>query len=139
MLPGVGREEDDACPVPAGPGQVEPRVTSLDAAWPEEIYSLSHIALPFRRDDPLYGDTEPPGQEPWLQLGGIAPRGERGVLRIPADEVLRMRWNPFYPWLEEWVLELPDHAAYRKKLGPRLEDLRINGTALAADTNYAAA
>jgi glutaconate CoA-transferase subunit A len=45
----------------------------------------------------------------------------------------------FLKWLEEWVLELPDHAAYRKKLGTRLEDLRIGGSVLAADTNYATA
>ncbi len=45
----------------------------------------------------------------------------------------------FLKWLEEWVLELPDHAASRKKLGTRLEDLRIGGTVLAAETNYATA
>lgn len=45
----------------------------------------------------------------------------------------------FLEWLEEWVLAVPDHAAYREKLGGRLEDLRIDGAALAAETNYAAA
>jgi hypothetical protein len=42
-------------------------------------------------------------------------------------------------WLDEWVLGLPDHAAYREKLGGRLERLRIAGAAPATETNFAAA
>lgn len=44
----------------------------------------------------------------------------------------------FRAWLDEWVLGVPDHAAYRDKLGARLEDLRIKGQALAAPANFAA-
>ncbi len=45
----------------------------------------------------------------------------------------------FLGWLREWVLEVPDHAAYRKKLGRRLDALRITGLAPAAMTSYAVA
>ncbi len=45
----------------------------------------------------------------------------------------------FQAWLEDWVFGIADHAAYRERLGPRLDELRITGSALAADTNYAAA
>jgi len=44
----------------------------------------------------------------------------------------------FKAWLDEWVLGIPDHAAYRAKLGDRLEELRIKGEALSAPANYAA-
>ncbi len=44
----------------------------------------------------------------------------------------------FLEWLEEWVLALPDHGAYREKLGAGLDALRIRGRALAAETNFAA-
>ena len=44
----------------------------------------------------------------------------------------------FLAWLDEWVLSLPDHEAYRARLGGRLEELRITGEALAAPVNYAA-
>lgn len=44
----------------------------------------------------------------------------------------------FLQWLDEWVLSPTDHAAYRAKLGARLDDLRVKGEALAAPTNYAA-
>jgi glutaconate CoA-transferase subunit A len=45
----------------------------------------------------------------------------------------------FLAWLDEWVLGLSDHAAYREKLGERLERLRIAGAAPATETNFAAA
>ncbi|MBM3598426.1 MAG: CoA transferase subunit A [Alphaproteobacteria bacterium] len=45
----------------------------------------------------------------------------------------------FRAWLGEWVLSVPDHAAYCRKLGDRLEALRIRGAALAAPANYASA
>jgi len=44
----------------------------------------------------------------------------------------------FLEWLDDWVLKVPDHKAYAEKLGTRLQNLRITGSALAADTNYAA-
>ncbi len=44
----------------------------------------------------------------------------------------------FLQWLDEWVLNVPDHAAYRARLAARLDELRITGEALAAPTNYAA-
>lgn len=44
----------------------------------------------------------------------------------------------FRAWLAEWILELPDHATYRAKLGERLERLRITGNAPSAPANYAA-
>ncbi len=44
----------------------------------------------------------------------------------------------FQRWCDEWVRDLPDHAAYRNKLGGQLEELRIRGNAPSAPANYAA-
>ena len=74
-------------------------------SWPADVYSMAHIALPFPVDDPLYGG-EPAGEDFALRLGTLAMRGERGVLRIPASDMLRQRWNPFFSYLEKRVLEL---------------------------------
>ena len=76
--------------------------TDLDLTWPPGLYSLTHIALPFPPDDPLYGG-HPDDEETILHLGNIALRGERGVLRISASDMLRLRWNPFYPYVEKRV------------------------------------
>jgi len=42
----------------------------------------------------------------------------------------------FLAWLDEWVLGVPDHAAYRAKLGAQFDDLRIADSAPAATTHY---
>lgn len=40
----------------------------------------------------------------FIQLGNLAVRGERGMLLVPASDMLRIHWNPFYPYLEQRVL-----------------------------------
>lgn len=56
-----------------------------------------------------------------------------------ADTLARLKSREDYlAWLKEWVLDLPDHAAYRAKLGAKLDELRITGKALSAPANYAA-
>jgi alpha-beta hydrolase superfamily lysophospholipase len=72
----------------------------LDLAWPAGVYSLSHVALPFAPDDPLYGGY-PSEPSPGIQLGNIYIRGERGALAFSEAYLVRLRWNPFYPYLEE--------------------------------------
>jgi len=85
------------------PGETEPTGSTLGISWPEGIYSLSHVALPFPPGDPLYG-IQPKGMSPGIHLGDMALRGERGVLQISASALLRLRSNPFYPYVEERVL-----------------------------------
>ncbi len=75
----------------------------LDDAWPPGVLSLSHVALPFPPDDPLYGQ-QPPDHEEGVYLGQMAIKGERGLLKISSDWLLRLRNNPFYDYLEKRVL-----------------------------------
>jgi alpha-beta hydrolase superfamily lysophospholipase len=88
---------------PAHSAGVE-RTESLSGTWPDDTVSLSHVDLPFPPDDPLYGRYPPkaPGQ---VFLGQLAIRGERGVLKIPAQWLLRLRHNPFYDYQQRRVLE----------------------------------
>ena len=76
----------------------------LDMKWPFNLYSLSHIALPFPMNDPLYGIIDS-GDLLKIQLGNMDLRGERGILQIPADDMIRLRSNPFYSYLERRLLE----------------------------------
>jgi alpha-beta hydrolase superfamily lysophospholipase len=71
--------------------------------WPPGVFSLSHVALPFPPTDPVYGGPEAVGSG--IELGNLAPRGERGVLRISGTDLLRLRWNPFYDYVENRVLQ----------------------------------
>ena len=70
----------------------------LGLAWPTGVYSLSHVALPYPASDSLYGTAFEKGTHR-VQIGASAARGERGVLGVSADEVLRQKWNPFFPYL----------------------------------------
>ena len=85
------------------PDQANPTSQPLDLSWPYDVYSLAHVALPFAPDDPFYGHLHPE-RSPAFQVGGLALRGERGVLAIPASALLRLTWNPFYSYLEERAL-----------------------------------
>lgn len=92
------------------PGDTQIQELTDGLNWPEGLYSLSHVALPFPVDDPLYGSDESV-DNPGVHLGNLALRGERGVLRIGATDMLRLRWNPFYPYQERRVLEFVGLAA----------------------------
>jgi hypothetical protein len=87
------------------PGEDRSVETDLGLSWPMKVYSLSHVALPFPAQDPLYGSGIDLTEQGIIQIGNVAMRGEKGALRIPASEMLRMRWNPFYPFIEEMMLE----------------------------------
>lgn len=77
---------------------------SLGLAWPASVISLSHVALPFSPDDPLYGRI-PPEHDDVIYLGQVQIRGERGLLRISSDWLMRLRYNPFYSVLETRALD----------------------------------
>ncbi|MCK5431577.1 MAG: alpha/beta hydrolase [Gammaproteobacteria bacterium] len=85
------------------PGQTHITETDIDLTWPEDIFSLGHIALPFPEQDPLYGAGQQKNKS-GIQLGSLAVRGEKGMLLVPASDMLRIHWNPFYPYLEQRVL-----------------------------------
>ena len=79
---------------------------ALGVSWPTSTLSLSHIALPFPPDDPLYG-VERPDNDNEIFLGLVAIQGERGLLRFSADWLIRIRHNPFYDYtlqrIEDWL------------------------------------
>src|SRR5271169_58216 len=77
----------------------------LGVAYPEGLYSLSHVALPFPMSDSLYGLTPDSTENFGLHLGSLAPRGERNVLIASLDSLLRASSNPFFPYMIERIDE----------------------------------
>lgn len=92
----------------AGAGEATTERTRY--SWPDDVFSLSHIALPFRSDDLVYGDGNRPEARGRVILGALSPRGERRVMRLNAEFFLRMRYNPFFGFqqaqLIDWLDEL---------------------------------
>ena len=83
-------------------GSVQYEVTSTGLVWPPAVYSLSHIAIPFRPDDPQYGKEG-------KAIGTFQPRGERNVISLGPDYFQRLRYNPFYEYqqrrIKSWLAE----------------------------------
>ncbi|MDJ0926631.1 MAG: alpha/beta fold hydrolase [Gammaproteobacteria bacterium] len=86
------------------PFTMQPDEQPLGARWPSEVFSLSHVALPFPPDDPLYGRGGDK-QRDHVEIGQAAFRGERGVLVVSASDMLRLNWNPFHAWQQAHMLE----------------------------------
>lgn len=85
------------------PGATTTSVRDLGLGFPAGVYSLSHVALPFPIDDPVYGLAPRVDEDFGLRLGALAVRGERGVLVVSQEALARLASNPFYPYLVERV------------------------------------
>ncbi len=81
--------------------QDEVRKVPLGLDWPQGTYSLSHIAIVFPPEDELYGTREASTAAGVVALGAMNPRGERGVTSVPVANLVRLRHNPFFAYLEQ--------------------------------------
>src|SRR5262245_54118743 len=84
-------------------GALAEHTRALGIAYPVGLYSLSHVALPFPMSDALYGLTPDPAESFGINLGVLAPRGERDVLIASLDSLLRVASHPFFPYMIERV------------------------------------
>ncbi|TCC09193.1 alpha/beta fold hydrolase [Kosakonia quasisacchari] len=78
---------------------VQEKQDALHIAWPPGMFSLSHIALPFPLNDPLYGLYPAQNNQYGISLGTISLRGETNTLTVSLDTLMRATANPFFPWM----------------------------------------
>ena len=76
---------------------------ALNEAWPKDVFSLSHIAVPIPPTDPIYGTAEAT-MKSGLPLGSFSMRGEHGALMIPDSMLVRQRHNPFFAFMAGHVV-----------------------------------
>jgi alpha-beta hydrolase superfamily lysophospholipase len=110
LLPAAPRRYRTTVVSNAGTGsyEVAERVTEAGASaetvrplglrYPGDVFSLSHVALPFPEEDPVYGASPDPAEDFGVSLGAMALRGERGTLVVSLDALGRTSWNPFFPY-----------------------------------------
>ncbi len=84
---------------------VAPGTTTIDTrplglAWPRDVFSLSHVAIPFPLSDPIYGRDESAVPAGTIRLGLLSPRGERSVFSVPSDTLMRLTCNPFFTYMD---------------------------------------
>lgn len=86
----------------AAPGSPVQSARPLPWSWPRDVFSLSHVAIPFPPDDPLYG-YDAPRSPNHVQLGRVRAHGENGVLALPDWVITRQRSNPFHAYMMERI------------------------------------
>ncbi|ELO0859769.1 alpha/beta hydrolase [Citrobacter amalonaticus] len=84
-------------------GTRDVQVQPLQEAWPQEMYSLSHVAVPFPLTDSLYGLKPDVLNRYGLSIGTIALRGETSTLLVGLDTLMRVTSNPFFPYMKERI------------------------------------
>ncbi len=102
-----------------------PRSSTIDSKalgvrWPRGVYSLSHVAIPFSPNDPVYGTGQRTNLTyEGLPLGALHPRGEARVLTVPLSGFLRLRHNPFFKYMARRVVrEIDDTLRRDRWTGP---------------------
>jgi len=85
-------------------GGIGVRETSLH--WPETLVSLSHVAMPFPPDDPVYGLNPGSGRNGIPSIGSWLYRGENGAVTISLGSLTRPRSNPFWQLVDEDIAAL---------------------------------
>lgn len=84
-------------------GSTRETVVPLAQAWPQDVYSLSHVAVPFPPDDDLYGREPGVKNRYGISLGTIALWGETSVLSVGKEALMRVTSNPFYDYMQERI------------------------------------
>ncbi len=74
--------------------------------WPGDLVSLSHVALPFPADDPVYGFLPGSGRDGIASIGSWLLRGENGAITLSLGSLTRLRSNPFWMLIDEDVAAL---------------------------------
>ncbi len=86
-------------------GSTTEQTRALGLSYPRDVFSLSHLALPFPMSDSLYGLEPDTIDEYGANLGAMAVRGERGTLIVSLDSLTRMSSNPFFPYMQARIEE----------------------------------
>jgi hypothetical protein len=53
--------------------------------------------------DPIYGRDDATGSVPMIRLGLLSPRGEKAVMSVPSDTLMRLTCNPFFSFMDERI------------------------------------
>ena len=80
-----------------------PVLLPVAQSWPQDVYSLSHVAVPFPPDDDLYGREPRVKNRYGISLGTIALWGETSVLSVGKEALMRVTSNPFYDYMQERI------------------------------------
>lgn len=100
VIANASTETPDVALTRYAPGSAVPVTTPVAGAWPSNVVSLGHVALPFPPDDPVYGILPGSGRDGVPSIGSLLLRGESGALTISLGSLTRLRSNPFWSLID---------------------------------------
>ena len=114
VIDNFSKESESLAERTKAPNSSSTDASALHLSWPRGVYSLSHVAVPFPPDDPVYGAFESNDSTyHGLPLGRLQPRGETRFLTLSLSQLMRLRTNPFFGYVERriaaWSDDLLDH------------------------------
>jgi len=86
-------------------GNIQMARKELPYEWPPGVYSLSHVAIPYPDTDAWYGVVNEDGTSKPGTFSSVAPRGDQAILAIPLGRLMRLRYNPFFGYVEKRTLD----------------------------------
>lgn len=63
--------------------------------WSPFTFSLAHISLPISPENPIYGKES--------LLGELSIKGEKGIVLMSTDMLVRLRYNEFFDYIRESI------------------------------------
>ncbi len=87
-------------------GEQSERVSPMAIPYPADLFSLSHVAIPFPPTDDLYGSQPLHPRRYGINLGTLSLRGETSVLVVNMDSLMRVTSNPFF---DDMVTRINQH------------------------------
>jgi alpha-beta hydrolase superfamily lysophospholipase len=103
IVTNASRSSDQVLARTVDAGSTAETVQELGLSFPQGVFSLSHLAIPFPLSDPLYGLQPDLSEDYGANLGAMATRGERGTLIVSIDSLARMSSNPFFDFVMQRI------------------------------------
>ncbi len=104
VITNAGPRTRDVVTQTTAAGDARETIAPLGLAYPPEVFSLSHIALPFPTSDGLYGLAPDAMDDFGIELGTLGMRGERGLMANGLDiTTVRLGSNPFFGYMIERI------------------------------------
>ena len=91
---------DDVSVVRISDGRITDESGENKLKWSEFTFSLAHISLPISPENPVYGRG--------TLLGELSIKGEKGIVVVPSDMLIRLRYNEFFDYVEKSIEEKID-------------------------------
>ncbi len=100
VVSNMRNKTDEVSIVRVNNGKATDEGGDLNLKWAGFTFCLAHISLPISPENPIYGRG--------TLLGELSIKGEKGIVTVSPDMLLRLRYNEFFDYIERSIEEKID-------------------------------